>query len=440
MTDEDVLFDCRCLRFVRRGDTLYANVECRDESLLDAVRKCLNKNSPKKGEFVVTENATLTLIRSCVQALSPTDERPWDTNTLTPASDAVHFLEKVTPAMIPSADNVFLVSTKAERDEWPGTCWMYKEKKEPEGQKSAQSSSDPNKGDKKSQEQGSQTKPKKVQTVSRKSNFKKKWTKMCRLMDVVRSMLDASYRGSKMESAKDLSDDEKRELNPMRFFFDNWPNFAEAQLSSLLRMSVLGHFMRICDCKEMTLEVFKECYTTEIELSDCDIAYFLVQALRTIHKNEDKCTTTEARIKNTRLVFSDKEGTVFRQFKVDCACIEGERIEFVLALLKFLMKKDEELTEEMMKNKGSLTFQSLMERIFKEVDAIKEMKERGESHETIVKHEKEFLAYAMSVFFEVCTSDVIWPSDPTSKAAVPAAAPAAAAAAAAAAAGDLAAA
>ena len=249
---------------------------------------------------------------------------------------------------------------------------------------------------------------------------------MCQLMDVVRTMLDASYRESKMEGARG----EEPVPHPMEFFFDNWPNFAEAQLSSLLRMSVLGHFMRICGVQSITLDEFKKFHTTAVELSDCDIAYFMVQAIRSVKRNEnDKCSSAEERVNNTRLMFCGEKGEVFRQFKVECACIEGERLAFMIELLERLSGT----TLENMKNKGSLTFQSLMERIERaknekvlltnrqekekeekeeeEKDEEKEEEEKKEEEEE-KKKEKDLMAYSMSVFFEVCTSDVTWPPSP----------------------------
>ena len=397
MSDDDVLFDCYGLRFVLRGDKLYATVECRDPLLRRAVQKSLlggSQEPPTEGEFPLSESPCLDTIRSCVEALSPTEERSWEPNTLTPASDAVHFLEKITPQMVPSCSDVVLVSSEEERRTWAGTCWVLKEAKEaPQEQEVQAAPTRRSKAPKKAT--ASQKSQEAAPTAPRNGTG---WSKMCRLMDVVRTMLDATYRESRMEKPNWQP---KEIPHPMQFFYDNWPNFAEAQLSSLLRMSVLGHFMRICGVNSLTLEDFKKYYTTEVELSDCDIAYIMLQALRSMLKNTDACITTEARIKNTRLVFSGENGAILRQFKVECACDRGKRLDFVIALLKFLMTKKEEPTRQEIESKGSLTFQSLMVRIFKERD----------QGDITLEREKEFLAYAMSVFFEVCTSDVIWPSE-----------------------------
>ena len=451
MSDGDVLFDCGCLKFALSEGKLYATVKCKDTVLFKAVKECFSKKSSEGDTFEVETDRwpDLLTIRSCMQALSPMYERSWEPSTLTPASDAIHFLEKVTPDMEISTETVVLASShssvvsaeeKKKEKCWPGTCWMYRKKKEepkPQAQAQAQQK-DTQKDKQKDKQKGRKprttgTEPANPPAISEGE----RWRKMCQLMDVVRTMLDASYRESKMEGARG----EEPVPHPMEFFFDNWPNFAEAQLSSLLRMSVLGHFMRICGVQSITLDEFKKFHTTAVELSDCDIAYFMVQALRSVHKhgNTDKCsdateqvnnTCSDAteRVNNTRLMFYGEKGEVFRQFKVECACIEGERLAFMIELLERLSGT----TLENMKNKGSLTFQSLMERIEraknekvlltnrqekekeekeKKKDEEKEEEEKKKEEEE-KKKEKDLMAYSMSVFFEVCTSDVTWPPSP----------------------------
>ena len=251
-----------------------------------------------------------------------------------------------------------------------------------------------------------------------------KWNRMCCLMNVIRSMLDASYQGSNMQNAREKGEEPP---HPVQFFYDNWPNFSEAQLSALLRMSVLGHFARICEVKSITVKEFKQFYTTDIELSDCDIAYIMVQALRSMNESrdtpDDKLSSTE-RAERTLFVFTDDEFTVFRQFKVKCTCPRGKRIKFVIKLLRILMtkrdkpdKRETPPSDDEMKSKGSLTFQSLVMRLFDE-------KEKNPTPE----REEKFLAYALSVFFEACISDVVWPT-PEIRGVAPAAVAAAAAAA-----------
>ena len=410
MSDKDVLFDCGCLKFALSEGKLYATVKCKDTVLFKAVKECFSKKSSEGDTFEVETDRwpDLLTIRSCMQALSPMYERSWEPSTLTPASDAIHFLEKVTPDMEISTETVVLASShssvvsaeeKGKEKCWPGTCWMYRKKKEepkPQAQPQAQQK-DTQKDKQKDKQKGRKprttgTEPANPPAISEGE----RWRKMCQLMDVVRTMLDASYRESKMEGARG----EEPVPHPMEFFFDNWPNFAEAQLSSLLRMSVLGHFMRICGVQSITLDEFKKFHTTAVELSDCDIAYFMVQAIRSVKRNEnDKCSSAEERVNNTRLMFCGEKGEVFRQFKVECACKKGERLAFMIELLERLSGT----TLENMKNKGSLTFQSLMERI------------DGEKKREVpltTEWDEELMAYSMSVFFEVCTSDVTWPPSP----------------------------
>lgn len=472
MSDTEVLFDCGTLKFIRRGDELYATVNCESDLLRKAAKAFLKGTGSEGGEFKMKEIPNLTTVRDCVQALAPERESFWDSNTLTPASDAIHFLEKIPPASTVLAENVVLVSTVEERDEWPGTCWMLtepKEESEPtektqtnsesetggdqsetkeesesedhsksteksetkeenkstDESESTEESESTNEGESANDERGENKRPMPDGLVFSEEEDKRtqKWNRMCCLMNVIRSMLDASYQGSNMQNVT------IEELpHPVQFFYDNWPNFSEAQLSALLRMSVLGHFARICEVKNITVKEFKQFYTTDIELSDCDIAYILVQALRSMNESrdtpDDKLSPIE-RAERTLFVFTD-EFTVFRQFKVKCTCPRGKRIDFVIELLRLLMTKRDKPdkhetfgppSDDEMKSKGSLTFQSLVMRLFDE-----------QEKKPTPEREEKFLAYALSVFFEACISDVVWPT-PEIRGVAPAAVAAAAAAA-----------
>ena len=115
MSDTEVLFDCGTLKFIRRGDELYATVNCESDLLRKAAKVFLKGTGSEGGEFKMDAVPNLTTVRDCVQALAPERESFWDSNTLTPASDAIHFLEKIPPASTVLAENVVLVSNIEQR-------------------------------------------------------------------------------------------------------------------------------------------------------------------------------------------------------------------------------------------------------------------------------------------------------------------------------------